>query len=72
MRDINLNAELLKVALKSLSLYGCSTENLKKINRALETASRFFERNAANLDLFERYADSFGFYQKGEELINAI
>lgn len=72
MRDINLNAELLKVALKSLSLYGCSTENLKKINRALETASRFFERNAGNLDLFERYADSFGFYQKGEELINAI
>ena len=72
MRDINLNAELLKVALKSLSLYGCSTENLKKINRALETASRFFERNAGNIDLFERHAELFGFFQKGDVLIENV
>lgn len=72
MRDINLNAELLKVAQKSLLLYGCSTDNLKKINRALETASRFFERNCSSIGLFEKYASEFGFVQKGNELIEYV
>lgn len=31
MRDINLNAEILKVAQKTLLLHGCSTENLKRL-----------------------------------------
>ena len=72
MRDINLNAELLKVAQKSLLLYGCSTDNLKKINRALETASSFFERNWSSIGLFEKYASEFGFVQKGSELIEYV
>ena len=72
MRDINLNAELLKVAQKSLLLYGCSTDNLKIINRALETASRFFERNWSSIGLFEKYASEFGFVQKGNELIEYV
>lgn len=72
MRDINLNAELLKVAQKSLLLYGCSTDNLKQINRALETASRFFERNWSSIGLFEKYASEFGFVQKGNELIEYV
>ena len=72
MKDINLNAELLKSAQKSLLLYGCSTENLKKINRALETAYRFFERNSSSYGLFEKHAEKFGFRQKGEALINVI
>ena len=72
MRDINLNAEILKVAQKTLLLHGCSTENLKKINRALETASRFFERNCKSIELFEEHALEFGFSQKGTDLIELI
>lgn len=72
MRDINLNAELLKVAQKSLLLYECSTDNLKKINRALETASRFFERNCVNTELFEKYAVDYGYQQRGAELIDIV
>ena len=73
MRDFNLHYELLRSAQKSLRLYGCSDENLKKLNRALETAFRFFERNAlSSLALFEEKAKLFGYSQTGKELIERL
>lgn len=73
MRDFNLHYELLRAAQKSLRLYGCSDENLKKLNRAIETASRFFERNAGTSpELFERFAPKFGYSEAGEELLHRI
>ncbi|WP_409967434.1 hypothetical protein RFF05_12670 [Bengtsoniella intestinalis] len=73
MKDFNLHYELLKAAQRSLKLYGCSDENLKKLNRALETAFRFFEINAeSQLSLFETYAPSYGYQEKGAELIAKI
>ena len=73
MRDFNLHYELLRAAQKSLRLYGCSDENLKKLNRAIETASRFFERNATTSpELFERFATQYGYNQTGAALIERI
>lgn len=73
MRDFNLNYEILKSAQKSLKLYGYSDEKLKTLNRALETAMRFFERNAEkSISLFEKYAPKFGYPEKGSMLIQKI
>ena len=71
MRDFNLHYELLKAAQKSLRLYGCSDEKLKSVNRALDTASRFFERNAHS-DLFPAYAAERGYSETGEELVERL
>lgn len=69
MRDFNLHYELLKSAQKSLKLYGCDDTNLKKLNRAIETAFRFFERNAESmLGAFEAFAPKFGYLEKGSAL----
>lgn len=73
MKDFNLNYELLKAAQRSLRLYGCSTDNLKKLNRALETAFRFFERNAVkSIHLFEEKAKAYGYSETGENLIGRL
>ncbi len=73
MKDFNLNYELLRAAQRSLRLYGCSDDNLKKLNRAIETAFRFFERNASSLlGLFEEKARSFGYSQTGQELVDIL
>ena len=45
MRDFNLHYEILRAAQRSLQLYGLSDEKLHALNRTLETASLFFERN---------------------------
>lgn len=73
MRDFNLHSEILKAAQKSLHLYGLSDEKLRKLNRALETAEIFFNRNAANsIDLFEDEAIKRGWHEKGQLLIDKI
>ena len=57
MRDFNLHSEILKAAQKSLKSYGLPDDGLKKLNRALETAETFFNRNAMNaITLFEEKA----------------
>lgn len=73
MRDFNLHAEILKAAQKSLKLYGLPDDSLKKLNRAIETAEIFFERNATNsLALFEKAALKRGWMASGEKLLNQI
>lgn len=73
MRDFNLHAEILKAAQRSLKLYGLSDDGLKKLNRAIETAEIFFERNANSLLLqFENAAHKRGWLSKGERLIQQI
>lgn len=73
MRDFNLHYELLRSAQRSLRLYGYSDDSLKKLNRAIETAFRFFERNAVNnVALFEEKATAFAWTCKGDELINRL
>lgn len=73
MRDFNLHSEILKAAQKSLKLYGLSDDSLKKLNRAIETAEIFFERNANNsLALFEKAAIKRGWRASGENLLSQI
>lgn len=73
MRDFNLHYELLRSAQKSLKLYGYSDEKLKKIDKTLEIANRFFNRNClTSLNLFEKYAEYRGYDEKGEKLIDII
>lgn len=73
MRDFNLHYELLRAAQKSLKLYGCDDSNLKKLNRAIETAFRFFERNAESMaSEFEAFAPQYGYTDKGARLIERI
>ena len=73
MRDFNLHAEILKAAQKSLKLYGLPDDGLRKLNRAIETAQIFFERNANNsLALFERAAIKRGWTATGEKLLGQV
>lgn len=73
MRDFNLHAEILKAAQKSLKLYGLPDDSLRKLNRAIETAEIFFERNANNsLALFEKSALKRGWMTSGEKLLSQI
>lgn len=73
MRDFNLHSEILKAAQKSLKLYGLSDDKLRKLNRAIETAEMFFERNAStSLKLFEKVATNRGVGLRGENLISFI
>ena len=73
MRDFNLHAEILKAAQKSLKLYGLPDDSLRKLNRAIETAEIFFERNANNsLALFEKVALKRGWMTSGEKLLSQI
>ena len=69
MRDFNLHSEILKAAQKSIKLYGLDVDLLKKVNRAIETAERFFSRNfESNTSLFEEAAQKYDCSLKGEEL----
>lgn len=73
MRDFNLHSEILKAAQRSLRLYGLPDDGLKKLNRAIETAEIFFDRNANSLiGQFERAANKRGWLSKGERLIQQI
>lgn len=73
MRDFNLHSEVLKAAQKSLKLYGLPDDNLKKLNRAIETAQIFFERNAINsISLFENAAEKYGWIERGDSLVTRI
>ncbi len=73
MRDFNLHSEILKAAQKSLKLYGLPDDKLRKLNRAIETAERFFEINAEKLlDLFEQAAYKRGIELSGEHLLKRI
>ena len=60
MRDFNLHSEILRAAQKSLALYGLPDDNLRKLNRALETAEMFFDRNAqSSISTFEKVSGNF-------------
>lgn len=73
MRDFNLHSEILKAAQKSLKLYGLPDDGLRKLNRALETAETFFNRNANNsISLFEEKANALGWNEAGNCLIEKI
>lgn len=61
MRDFNLHSEILRAAQRSMSVYGLSDDCLKKINRAVQTAELFFERNInSSFDLFYKAALNHG------------
>lgn len=73
MRDFNLHSEILSAAQKSLKLYGLADDNLRKLNRAIETAEMFFERNAKSaIGIFEKSAGDIGWLEKGEILEKRI
>lgn len=73
MKDFNLHYEILRAAQKSLQLYGLSDEKLRRLNRTVETASLFFERNiSSQLTLFEQCASERGWTECGESLIARI
>jgi hypothetical protein len=73
MRDFNLHSEILRAAQKSLALYGLPDDNLRKLNRALETAEMFFDRNSkTSIAVFEKAASEIGWSEKGEKLERRI
>lgn len=73
MRDFNLHSEILRAAQRSLALYGLPDDNLRKLNRALETAEMFFERNSQNfIGIFESAAEEIGWKETGERLVHKI
>ena len=70
IRDFNLHSEILKATQKSMRLYGIDDTELKKLNRTIETANRFFELNASSrLHDFEAAAVKHGWIEQGETLI---
>ena len=73
MRDFNLHSEILRAAQRSLALYDLPDDNLRKLNRALETAEMFFERNSKNsIGIFETAAREIGWLETGERLVKKI
>lgn len=73
MRDFNLHSEILRAAQRSLALYGLPDDGLRKLNRALETAEMFFERNSqTSLGIFEDAAKEIGWIERGEILVRKI
>lgn len=73
MRDFNLHSEILKAAKRSLRLYDLPDDGLRKLNRAIETAEIFFERNAYSLqNQFENVASKRGILLKGDRLVQKI
>lgn len=73
IRDFNLHSEILKATQRSLRLYGIDDSELRKLNRTIDTASRFFDLNAqSQLDTFEMKATQHGWHEKGTALINRI
>lgn len=73
IRDFNLHSEILKATQKSLKLYGIDDSELKRLNRTIETANRFFELNAGSrLHDFELSAEKRGWMEQDEALIAKI
>lgn len=73
IRDFNLHSEILKATQKSLRLYGVGDDELKKLNRTIDTANRFFERNAdIRLPDFKKAASIRGWHESGEVLLKKI
>lgn len=73
IRDFNLHSEILKATQKSLKLYGVDDSDLKKLNRTVDTAIRFFELNAkSHLSDFEQAAADRGWRETGDSLIERI
>lgn len=73
MRDFNLHYELLRAVHKSLRIYGLSDDKLKNLNRAVETAGLFFDRNKdSQLPLFEKSAVVRGWTETGSALVSRI
>ncbi len=72
MKDFNLHSEILRAAQRSLQLYGLSDESLRKINRTLQTAQVFFERNMSSISLFEEAAKKYEWSETGDSLIQKI
>lgn len=73
MKDFNLHSELLKAAQKSLTLNGIDSDSLKKINKSIEIAERFFERNCiSSISLFNKAAEDYGWVEKDELLMNKL
>lgn len=70
IRDFNLHSEILKATQKSLRLYGVDDSELKKLNRTIDTANRFFELNyKSRLHDFEKAASNHNWFESGESLI---
>lgn len=73
MRDFNLHSEILKAAQKSLKLYGLSDDGLRKLNKALETAELFLNKNSKLfISLFEEVSSKYNWNEKGEYLIEKL
>lgn len=73
MRDFNLHSEILRAAQRSMNLYGLSDDCLKKLNRAVQTAELFYERNInTSFDLFYQAAKKHGWTCKENELADRI
>lgn len=73
IRDFNLHSEILKATQKSLKLYNIDDSELKRLNRTIETANRFFELNAeSRLHDFELSAEKRGWTEQNEALITRI
>lgn len=73
IRDFNLHSEILKATRKSLHLYGIDDTELKRLNRTIDTANRFFELNAeTRIGEFERVASKRGWRLTGDALISKI
>lgn len=73
MKDFNLHSEILRAAQRSLALYGLPDDNLRKLNRALETAEMFFDRNSqTSIGIFEEAAKEIGWSETGDRLSQKI
>lgn len=73
MKDFNLHYEILRATEKSLRLYGLNEDKLKTLNRTVETATLFFERNKeTQIELFEKSAALFNWHETGDALITKI
>lgn len=73
IRDFNLHSEILKATQRSLHLYGIDDSELKKLNKTIDTANRFFELNSkSHLSDFEKAASSRGWHETGDVLLAKI
>ena len=73
IRDFNLHSEILKATQRSLRLYGVDDKELRKLNHTIDTASRFFDLNAAaHTEKFEKAAILRGWHERGDELLSKL
>ena len=73
IRDFNLHSEILKAVGRSLKLYGLDDSELRKLNRTLESAQIFFDRNSRSyLHSFEKSALKRGWTEQSSALITKI